>query len=708
MRKIYLAGFYSKTILVLFFVIVFRASDLYAQVDITIGTGTNANTTTTYPCPFGDWWEGQRQQYLYLASELSAAGMSAGTINAIRFNVLALTTSTGANPAVEQYTIKIATTSTASLGATSWEPVTATVYGPVNYLPVLGINTFIFTTPFFWDGASNLIIEICGGDPNSASDTYFTNNSAVTWTTGLSFNGSRVYAADNGGNECGNAPTTNGSATTTATSRPNIVFNWTSAAPCTSPPNPGTATANPGSVCGGTPVNLTLTGVSFGSGQTYQWESAPATAGPYTSIGSSSVSPFYTITAPGTTTYYRCAVTCGGNTQFSVPVAVIVNSSTPIPVVTATPDGNVCNGTSVSLATTECTACTYTWNTGATTSSINVTTAGYYSVTVANSCGSAVASKEVIIAPSPSLSISAGTALCQGSSVQIEANGASSYSWSPATGLNTTTGAVVIASPTTTTTYTVTGTIGSCTKTLSVTITVNAVPAAPTVSASGSTTFCTGGSVTLTSTAAAGYQWYKDGTAIQGATSQTHLVSTAGSYAARAVANGCSSNASAATVVTVNAIPPQPTITQAGNSLQSSAASGNQWLLNNAAIAGATGQSYTPTTSGSYTVQVTQNGCTGTASAPFSYTITATNDPVLDRKITVAPNPVRDDLNIKYNGTGARFSVMLMNMHGAVLLRSSFASNYTINMSKYSAGLYVVRIVNERSGEKIQRMIMKQ
>jgi hypothetical protein len=36
----------------------------------TVGTGTQVNTTTTYPAPFGNWWTGDRNQQLYLASEL--------------------------------------------------------------------------------------------------------------------------------------------------------------------------------------------------------------------------------------------------------------------------------------------------------------------------------------------------------------------------------------------------------------------------------------------------------------------------------------------------------------------------------------------------------------------------------------------------------------------------------------------------------------
>ncbi|MFM8431833.1 MAG: hypothetical protein ACKOA1_03460, partial [Bacteroidota bacterium] len=47
------------------------------------------------------------------------------------------------------------------------------------------------------------------------------------------------------------------------------------------------------------------------------------------------------------------------------------------------------------------------------------------------------------------------------------------YSWSPSTFLNTTSGATVTARPTTTTTYTVTGTTGSCTGSATVTVTVN-------------------------------------------------------------------------------------------------------------------------------------------------------------------------------------------------------------------------------------------
>jgi C1A family cysteine protease/PKD repeat protein len=52
--------------------------------------------------------------------------------------------------------------------------------------------------------------------------------------------------------------------------------------------------------------------------------------------------------------------------------------------------------------------------------------------------------------------------LIEGKSLPLTAFGAQNYTWSPSTGLNTTTGATVIASPLDTIVYTVSGTLGSC------------------------------------------------------------------------------------------------------------------------------------------------------------------------------------------------------------------------------------------------------
>ena len=93
---------------------------------------------------------------------------------------------------------------------------------------------------------------------------------------------------------------------------------------------------------------------------------------------------------------------------------------------------------------------------------------------------------------SVSLSPSAPS-ICQGSSVGITASGSNTYTWAPGTGLNTTSGAVVTASPSTTTTYTVTGVTPGCTTTNTVTVAVNAQPSINNMS----TSICSNGTFNI-------------------------------------------------------------------------------------------------------------------------------------------------------------------------------------------------------------------
>ncbi len=83
-------------------------------------------------------------------------------------------------------------------------------------------------------------------------------------------------------------------------------------------------------------------------------------------------------------------------------------------------------------------------------------------------------SNAILVKPKPTISIEpANPVICTGQSVTLSASGAQSYIWSPSTGLNTTTGSTVVASPSTTTTYTVIGTSADgCSNIAYVTVTV--------------------------------------------------------------------------------------------------------------------------------------------------------------------------------------------------------------------------------------------
>lgn len=304
-------------------VLLFSITVSNAQTDIVIGTGTTGNTTTGYPSPMQDYFEGSRSQFLYLASELNAAGMTApGFINSIKYNVI--TVNTGNFPAVEQYTIRIGGSSITTLGTTTWETVNTTVFGPIDYTPVLGINTLTFSTPFFWNGSDNIIIEVCNGDPNNSTYISYTQNPLIPWTTGLSFNGSHCYRADNLGNLCGTTTTTN---TGTQTTRPNIIFNWTPATACAGAPVAGTATASNNNIlCAGTPFTLGLTGNTLASGITYQWQSSANGTTGWADITGATTSS-YTTSQTASTMFYRCIVTCTNGGANSTSSSIQVNSA---------------------------------------------------------------------------------------------------------------------------------------------------------------------------------------------------------------------------------------------------------------------------------------------------------------------------------------------------------------------------------------------
>ena len=168
-----------------------------------------------------------------------------------------------------------------------------------------------------------------------------------------------------------------------------------------------------------------------------------------------------------------------------------------------------------------------------------------------------------------------------------------------------------------------------------ITVVVNALPATPVITASGSTTFCTGGSVDLTSSASAGNVWSTN------ATTSTITVSTTGNYSVTVTdANGC---ASASTPISVNVSnAPAPTIsassTQAcsGDVVTVTASAADSYLWSS----GETTQSIQVSATAAVYVTVTNaNACNGVGqSATTNITFTAT--PTAAGSFTSAGNVV--------------------------------------------------------------------
>lgn len=107
-----------------------------------------------------------RTQMLYTAAELTTLGFSAGNITSIGFNVV----TKGSTQPYNGFTIKLKNTSTTVLASGAFETGATTVFTG-NYSTVAGVNTIPITS-FFWDGTSNLLVEMCYDNTTASADDF--------------------------------------------------------------------------------------------------------------------------------------------------------------------------------------------------------------------------------------------------------------------------------------------------------------------------------------------------------------------------------------------------------------------------------------------------------------------------------------------------------------------------------------------------------
>ncbi|GAB4094503.1 Ig-like domain-containing protein [Flaviaesturariibacter terrae] len=444
---------------------------------VALGTATGTNgTTTSSAAAYPTWFGNGRQQYLVLASELQALGVVPGNLTSIAFDVV---TANGDPATLNGYTIKLATTTATSITAFQAGSFT-TVWGPQNYTPVVGINTHTFTTPFAWDGTSNLIVDIC------FSNSVTGNGSAQTKQTATSFSSSVYYAADGAG---GSGACTSTSVSGSASMRPNMIFGARVGNVLT---GNYTWTWNPGGLTG---ASITATAPANNTGapitQVYTVTATNATTG-CASSATVNVTVNATPATPTATNSTQCGV--------AVPTASVASNSglaTPTFNWYAAPTG----GTAVQTGTQT------TYQTA-----INATTTFYVSeVNTTTGCESARVPVTANVTQPDAVTASANSPICLGSAVNLSATQTGSsnnytYTWtgSPAAGSGLgapVTGATQTVTPTAAGTYTYTVTAfdpaGSCTVISSANVTVNPNPAITSISANP-TLVCSGGTITLT------------------------------------------------------------------------------------------------------------------------------------------------------------------------------------------------------------------
>jgi hypothetical protein len=133
-------------------------------------------------------------------------------------------------------------------------------------------------------------------------------------------------------------------------------------------------------------------------------------------------------------------------------------------------------------------------------------------------------------------------------------------------------------------------------------------------------------------------------------------------------------------------------LTVVGNTITSLASSATyQWLNcnnNYAIIAGDTNQSYTPTTSGNFAVEVNQNGCVDT-SLCTNIVIVGIADNINLQNITIHPNPAANILYI--DGLANTATAEVYDISGKLLLSKQLNENQ-IDISSLAKGLYFIKL----------------
>ncbi len=699
---------------------------LTTSVPQKIGTPGASNGTTSYPAPYNNYFGGAKHQLLFTAAELRAAGLLTGSpIKSIKFTVTGVgTTFTGS---LQDFHLKVGHTTLTAL-TTAFETGLTQVVAPSVVPITVGDIEHNFSTPFVWDGTSNLILETSYSNANTGTST---DNVQTEMTNSLAFDACNYYRTDG----VSSSAIATATVATTSTSRPNVTFttlvgcNWqalttglftdaaattpyvsgtaaavyakpaatttytataVSLAGCTSTatrtvtvaslPIPAIANNRPLTFCPGDSTVLTASG-----GATYMWSTGEATA---------------SITAK-TAGVYKVKVANAAGCMDSTMVTVALNARPTVAIANNRPT-TFCVGDSTVLTASG--GATYAWSTGAASAGITARTAGTYKVTVTNA-GGCVDSSMVAITTNarPTAAVAGATAICAGDSTVLTASGGATYAWSTAA-----TSASVNVKTAGTYKVTVTNAAG-CVDSTSRMITVNARPSAG-LSVTGVSTFCQGDSAILRARNGVTYRW----TTPAGVKTDSVVVAkTSGNYKV-VVANAAGCTDSVDITITVN---PKPIASFTATSLGGNATftntstNGNtySWNFGDTTNLGTTANTtHAYRYNGTYTVKlvVTSAGnCRDSVTNTITITKVGNNELLKNLNALVYPNPTSDNLFIEFRDLTLNFHtgdyISVTDAFGREIHRQAINGHRVeVITENWAAGLYMIHVIvgNQKAG----------
>lgn len=125
-----------------------------------------------------------------------------------------------------------------------------------------------------------------------------------------------------------------------------------------------------------------------------------------------------------------------------------------------------------------------------------------------------------------------------------------------------------------------------------------------------------------------------------------------------------------------------------------------KWLNCNsgfAAVAGATGQQFTPTVIGSYALELTKDGCVDTSSCHIVSGLAGIDENSFGANFNVYPNPTSNNFTVSFGETLNNASITLVDVTGKVILTKKVTNVATslIDINDLDNGTYFIKISNE-------------
>jgi uncharacterized delta-60 repeat protein len=254
-------------------------------------------------------------------------------------------------------------------------------------------------------------------------------------------------------------------------------------------------------------------------------------------------------------------------------------------------------------------------------------------------------------------------------------------------------------------TYYASQTITGCESTsrLAVSVSIN-TPAAPL----GSTTqtFCNSATVNDLVASGSTIQWYDSQSGGSPLAPTTNLLNSNTYYASQTI-SGCESASLLAVNVFINSVSDITTsltgITISSNNTLASYV----WLdcgNNFSILSGETSQNFTPSVNGSYSVQLTENGCIDTSLCVSISSVSLVENPFM-YNIHVYPNPNSGNFIVDIGQVIDKVDVTVLDLQGRIVLQKEFTQTQLFQMNlNESAGIYILSISSEH-GKSLVRIV---